>query len=233
MLERPEHLLIAGVSTRALAASAARAGHRVTAVDAFGDIDLRTVAEVLSSGDEAGRFSPDRAAVRARTVPAPLVAYTANFENYPDSVAALAAGRRLLGNSPAVLRRVRNPITLIRALRGRGFAVPETRASPPTAERRGRWLMKPRRSGGGHGTTPWRLGAPVPRASYRQERIPGPAGSIVFLADGSRAVALGLSRQLVGDPAFGAHGFRYCGSLLGTTHRPVFERQDHLLDAAR
>jgi predicted ATP-grasp superfamily ATP-dependent carboligase len=234
MLGRRERLLIAGVSTRALAASAARAGHRVTAVDAFGDIDLRTVAEVLSSGNGAGRFSAARAAARARTVSASLVAYSANFENYPDAVAALAAGRRLLGNPPAVLRRVRNPIILMRALRGRGFAVPETRASPPNAECRGcRWLLKPRRSGGGHGTRPWRPGAAVPRRSYLQERIAGPAGSIVFLADGHRAVLLGLSRQLVGDRAFGAHGFRYCGSLLGTTHRSVFDRQDQLLDAAR
>jgi uncharacterized protein len=233
MLARLEHLLIAGVSTRALAASAARAGHRVTTVDAFGDVDLRAVAEVLSSGNEAGRFSPARAAARARKVPASLVAYSANFENYPDAVAALAAGRRLLGNPPAVLRRVRNPITLMRALRRRGFAVPETRASPPNAECLGhRWLLKPRRSGGGHGTRPWRAGAAVPRRSYLQERIAGPAGSVAFLADGHRAVLLGLSRQLVGDRAFGAQGFRYCGSLLGTTHG-LFDRQDQLLDAAR
>jgi uncharacterized protein len=234
MSERRGHLLVAGVSTRALAASAARAGHRVTAVDAFGDIDLRALAEVLPSGNGTGRFSPAEAAEKARTVPASLVAYTASFENYPDAVAALAAGRRLLGNPPAVLRRVRNPITLMRALRRQGFAVPETRASPPNAEFCDRrWLIKPRRSGGGHGTSPWPPGAAVPRRSYLQERIPGPAGSIVFLADGRRAVPLGLSRQLVGESAFGAHGFRYCGSLLGTTLRPVFDRQDHLLDAAR
>jgi len=234
MPERREHLLIAGVSTRALAASAARAGHRVTAIDAFGDIDLRAVAEVFPSGDGAGRFSPAEAAAAARTVSASLVAYTSNFENHPDAVAALAVGRRLLGNPPAVLQRVRNPITLMRALRGRGFAVPETRASPPDAGCLGRrWLMKPRRSGGGHGTSAWHPAAAVPRRSYLQERIPGPAGSILFLADGRRAVPLGLSRQLVGDPAFGAHGFRYCGSLLGTTRRPVFDRQDHLLDTAR
>ena len=47
MAERRPHVLIAGVSTRALAVSAARAGYRVTAVDAFGDADLREVAEVL------------------------------------------------------------------------------------------------------------------------------------------------------------------------------------------
>jgi predicted ATP-grasp superfamily ATP-dependent carboligase len=231
MQEPREHLLIAGVSTRALAVSAARAGYRVTAVDAFGDLDLRAVAEVLLS-DRAGRFRPAEAAEAARTVPASLLAYTSSFENYPDAVAALAADRRLLGNPPAVLRRVRNPITLMRALRGRGFAVPETRASSPDAGGR-RWLMKPRRSGGGHGTRAWTPGAAVPRRGYLQERIPGPVGSIVFLADGRRSVPMGLSRQLVGNPAFGAHGFRYCGSVLGTTRHPVFEREDQLLDAAR
>jgi uncharacterized protein len=233
MPEPREHLLIAGVSTRALAVSAARAGYRVTAVDAFGDLDLRAVAEVLPS-DRSGRFRPAEAAETARTVPASLLAYTSSFENYPDAVAALAAARRLLGNPPAVLRRVRNPITLMRALRGRGFAVPETRASPPDTGSLGRrWLMKPRRSGGGHGTRAWTPGAAVPRRAYLQERIPGPAGSIVFLADGRRAVPLGLSRQLVGNPAFGAHGFRYCGSVLGTTRHAVFERQNQLLDVAR
>src|SRR2546426_6109826 len=32
----------------------------------------------------------------------------------------------------------------------------------------------------------------------------------------SRAVPLGISRMLVGDPAFGAGGFRYSGSILAT-----------------
>jgi predicted ATP-grasp superfamily ATP-dependent carboligase len=234
MPDQRDRLLIVGVSTRPLAASAARAGYRVTAVDAFGDVDLRAVADVLALGTGPGAFSPAEAVETARNVPASLVAYTSNFENYPDAVAALAIGRRLLGNPPAVLQRVRNPISLTRTLRGRGFAVPETRAGHPGTRRLGgAWLMKPRRSGGGHGTVPWHPGAAVPRRSYLQERIPGLAGSIVFLADGHRAVPFGLSRQLVGDPSFGAHGFRYCGSLLATTRRPVFDRQDDLLRAAR
>ena len=121
----------------------------------------------------------------------------------------------------------------MRSLRGRGFPVPETLAAPPAARRLvGQWLVKPRRSGGGHGIHPWRSGAAVPRGSYLQKRIPGPVGSIVFLADGSRALPLGLSRQIVGEPAFGARGFRYCGSLLAGTRHPVFEQQNDLLGAA-
>ena len=231
MAERRPHVLIAGVSTRALAVSAARAGYRVTAVDAFGDVDLREAAEVLTvRRDGPAGYSPAAAAAAARVVTADAVAYTSNFENFPEAVAALARGRRLLGNSPAVLRQIRNPIVLTRALRQRGFPVPITRASaPPAARRPERWLLKPRRSGGGHATTPWTIGRPVPRRSYVQERIPGLTGSIVFAADGRRAVALGLSRQLVGERNFGAHGFRYCGSLLASERAPVFPRQAELL----
>ena len=161
---------------------------------------------------------------------ADAVAYTSNFENFPEAVSALARGRLLLGNPAAVLTQVRNPIILARVLRQRGFAVPATRASaPPAAREPERWLLKPRRSGGGHGTTPWRIGRPVSRRAYVQERIRGLTGSIVFAADGRRAVALGLSRQLVGERSFGAHGFRYCGSLLASERAPLFPRQAELL----
>jgi predicted ATP-grasp superfamily ATP-dependent carboligase len=234
MAEPRPHVLIAGVSTRALAVSAARAGYRVTAVDAFGDADLHAVAEVLPLHRNGPvRYTPDAAAAAAWVVAADAVAYTSNFENYPEAVSALSRGRRLLGNPPAVLTQVRNPIVLMRVLRQRGFAVPATRASaPPAALEPDRWLLKPRRSGGGHGTAPWRSGRPVSRRAYIQERIRGVTGSIVFAADGRRAVALGLSRQIVGERSFGARGFRYCGSLLASEQAPVFPRQAELLVGA-
>jgi predicted ATP-grasp superfamily ATP-dependent carboligase len=234
MHSRREHVLIAGVATRALACSAARAGYRVTAVDAFGDLDLRAVAEVIALTRESGGFTPEAAVTATRKVGAVLVVYTASFENHPDAVAGLAAGRRVLGNSPAVLRAVRDPIALMRTLRGRGFATPLTRATAPRgAALPGAWLLKPRRSGGGHGTLPWRRGRTVPRRAYLQERIRGVPGSIVFLADGSRMYPLGITRQLVGERAFGATGFRYCGSLLGSRRAPLFEQEARLRERAR
>lgn len=94
-----------------------------------------------------------------------------------------------------------------------------------------RWLLKPRRSGGGHGTVVWRPGLPVARRHYLQERIAGVPGSIVFAADGRAATPLGFSRQLVGLREFGAAGFRYCGSLLASTS-PVFADQPQVLARA-
>jgi uncharacterized protein len=224
------HVLIAGVSTRGLAQSAALAGYRVTAVDPFGDVDLRAVAAVVVLRP----FGADGAARAAQTVLAPLIAYTSNLENHPEAVATLARGRRLLGNPSAVLERVRNPLWLARAATTDGHAAPGIRASapPPDSGATHRWLLKPRRSGGGHGTVAWRRGRRVPRGAYLQEHIAGPPGSIVFAADGRDITPLGLTRQLAGQPAFGASGFRYCGSLLASRRGALFAREAELFGRA-
>ena len=230
MAERAGRLLVAGVTTRALATSAAKAGWAVTAVDAFGDLDLRAHAAVLVPSREDGGFDPSAVAELARGVTVDAVAYTSNFENRPAAVSALAAGRSLLGNPAAVLQRVRNPFELTRALRRENLPAPATRATAPRSGAGPRWMLKPRRSGGGHGTSAWRRGQPVSRRHYLQERIEGRAGSAVLLADGRRCVLLALSRQLVGLAAFGSRGYRYCGSLMG---EGLFPRESELLERAR
>jgi predicted ATP-grasp superfamily ATP-dependent carboligase len=134
-------------------------------------------------------------------------------------VLALAERGALWGNDAATLERVRDPVALSRALAARGFAVPETRTSPPAENEVGRsWLLKPRASGGGHGVARWtgsaRDRARLARRSYLQEHVDGVPGSVVFVADGARCVPLAVTRQIIGDGAFGGDGFRYCGSLL-------------------
>jgi predicted ATP-grasp superfamily ATP-dependent carboligase len=247
----PPHVVICGVSTRAAAASAARAGCRVTAIDAYADLDQHPGVRALSVvRDLGGRASAPSMARAARGVACDAVAYLSNFENHPRAVAALAAGRALWGNPPEVLRRVRDPFELAGALRRRGFAVPALRSragdrpiasnEPAGARPAGltasddphAWLVKPLRSGGGQRVAPWQGGA-VPRTCYVQQRIHGTPGSIVFVAAGGRAVPLGLSRQLAGEADFGAAGFRYCGSIMAPPDDPQFERGDDLLESAQ
>ena len=216
----PSPVLIAGVSVRALAESAARAGARVIAMDAYGDLDLRRIARVVAIPRESdGSFDQMRVARASRSLDVGAVAYVSSFENSPAAVETLARGRTLIGNSPAVLHRVRDPLALARALARLGAHTPAVRASPPPGSDATRWLLKPRRSGGGHGIMRWTRGMPVPRTSIVQERIRGGAGSITFVADGSDIVPLALTRQLCGDSVFGATGFGYCGSIL-EPHRP-------------
>jgi predicted ATP-grasp superfamily ATP-dependent carboligase len=221
-------VLIAGVSTRAFAESAARAGYHVLAVDGFADLDLIACAGLVARvRDSAGRFQTHLAARVARELATPAVSYVASFENHPRAVEALARDRALWGNSPAVLARVRNPVRLARALTRQGYAVPKVRIARPTRATATRWLVKPRASGGGHGIALWRPPATgrVPPRAYFQERIAGIPGSIVFAADGRRAVAFGISRLLVGESAFGAGGFRYCGNILTGAHDPQFSHE--------
>ena len=102
----PSPVLIAGVSVRALAESAVRAGARVVALDAYGDLDLRRIAQVIAIAREGdGSFDPMRVARASRAVDVGAAAYVSSFENSPAAVETLARGRTLIGNSPVVLHR--------------------------------------------------------------------------------------------------------------------------------
>lgn len=191
-----------------------RAGYEVVAVDGFGDLDLRARADVVALARAGGSFSTSAAVRTARSLPRDAVCYVASFENHPRAVAALARRGALWGNSPSVLARVRDPVRLARALVAHGCAAPATRLTPPPAPARTAWLVKPRASGGGSGITGWRPHRRPPPGSYWQQRVMGVPGSIVFAADGHRAVPLGVSLLLAGERAFGARGFRYCGNIL-------------------
>ena len=294
-MSAPARVVIAGLSARAAAQSAVRAGYEVAAADAFGDLDLAACASVIPvPGAGARRYAAGAAARAASAVEADAAAYVGGFENHPRAVERLAAGRTLWGNPAAVLRRVRDPLALARALRARGIRVPavavaavavaaaalpeaaqgqragEARAAgreavlsgagagagtgsggPPqlhdaavagaephhrvavdTDPRPRAWLLKRRASGGGRGVAAWAAGDPTPRGAVLQERIEGVAGSVAFVADGRRAVPFALSRQLVGEPEFGASGFVYCGSIIAAAGDAQLDRDRELYAAA-
>ena len=226
-------VLVVGVSTRGAAESAARAGYAVTALDAFADLDQSPGVRALSMPRDFGAaFTASGVAKAAATVDCDAVAYLSNFENHPVAVRAVARERTLLGNPPDVLRRVRDPFLLSETLARRGLPSPRTHRDLDTRGHT-RWLLKPRRSGGGHGIRAWHVGAPVPRGCYAQERIDGLAGSISFVASGGHIVPLGLTTQIVGDAAFGARRFDYCGNILIGGNDPLLEQNPQLVDSAR
>jgi predicted ATP-grasp superfamily ATP-dependent carboligase len=223
-------LLVAGVSTRAAAESAARAGFTVTALDAFADLDQHPGVRAVSLPREFGvRFTSPAAARAAKRIECDAVAYLSSFENHPRAIAALAAGRELLGNPPAVVARVRDPRLVARALRRHALATPRVRFA---ATSQGWWLVKPLASGGGRGVRPWRGGARLPRGSYLQQFVEGTPGSVVFVAAAGRSVPMGVTRQIVGDAAFGATGFQYCGNILASARDGQFQDGERLLRRA-
>jgi predicted ATP-grasp superfamily ATP-dependent carboligase len=228
-------VLIVGVSTRALAESASRAGYSCLSVDAFGDLDQKSRVQNVGLSRDFGRPYTAAAAVAiGRRAAASSAAYVGNLENHPAAVRRLAHGRRLLGNTPATLVRARDPVAVAEVVRRAGGRVPLTLLSDQTrhASAGVRWLRKPRRGGGGSGVREWKPGARLGAHELVQERIEGVLASVAFVADGQRAVLLGMSRGLDGDPAFGARGHRYCGSLYPYfADRAVLDRMGAIMGA--
>lgn len=209
-------VLIVGASTRAFAESASRAGCICLSVDAFGDLDQKARVENVGLMRDLGRAYTAAAAVAVgRRFAVASAAYVGNLENHPTAVRRLALGRELLGNAPETLARARHFEQLSKVVRRAGGRVPrtltpgETRRLPPGRK----WLRKPRRGGGGNGITSFEAGARVRASELVQEQIDGVLASVTFAADGRRAALLGLAQGLAGDPALGARGHRYCGSL--------------------
>ncbi len=186
------------VSARMLAELAVADGYAVTALDRFGDVDLRAIAP--------GATAPtsDALAALAASIDADAVVYGAGFENRPDLVRQIACGRELLGTPPERLAAVRDPWAVHAAALAAGARAPQTRSAGdlprwegvgPARPDREAWLRKPRRGGGGRGVRPWRGGSLRP-TEILQRRVGGLSCSAVAIGDGRRAVVLGLTEQL-------------------------------------
>lgn len=224
--------LITGVSARAMAESACRAGwaEKILTVDHFGDLDLKRSCENYSlKRDARNRYSVARLLRACSRFRYEAVVYTANLENHPAAVGSLATTARLMGNHPATLTQVRNPQRFLDCLRSAGVTVPHTVLASRTPALSGAVLEKPRKGGGGHGITMVLPGTSRRQGTYLQEYISGLPCSVAFVANGQQATILGVSQQLIGDDALGSRGFRYCGSLLGK-RLPGLSRFDSLLD---
>ena len=219
-------VVVAGVSTRAMAESAARAGYVVTAIDGYADRDQDAGVRAIAVPSDSGQpFTAATAAIMGARIPCDAVAYQSNLDNDPEAVRTLALGRTLWGNSPETLRRVRNPFMVADTFRAHGVTVPRVCAADPTATVT--WLTKPFSSGGGHHIRRHTDGK-VRRGHYLQEFVAGIPASIVFIAAGGRATPLAVTRQLIGDASFGASGFRYCGNILAPRWDLQFDDENRL-----
>lgn len=209
-------ILVVGLSTRAIAESAVRGGHRVITLDYFGDRDQRALVENYSILRDFGLPFSTKALLQAtRKLKYDSVVYVSNFENHPNMVSKLAQESVLLGNTEDVLRQVRDWRVL------RGFCHEEDIPCPVTllpgeekkADPSVRWLRKPLLSGGGHGIRSW-AGEPVDGTHVLQAYLEGRSVSIGFAADGQKSVIIGLTEQLIGTKELAVKEFMWCGNIL-------------------
>jgi len=219
-----------------MAESAIRSGYAVIALDAFGDRDLRVLAETYSlHRDFHVRYSAQGILMASRNLPFDAVAYTSDLENYPGVVSELARDHTILGNQPGVIASVRNWAAFYAKLRRAGFSVPETIFPDDNAkpDRKRQWLIKPVLSGGGHGIAFLNDEKTPGEKCMLQEYLPGRPCSISFMANGRECVILGITEQLIGVHQLGSQGFRYCGNLLPCPEAIDPRRGTDLLDQAR
>jgi uncharacterized protein len=198
-------VLVVAVSARMLAQMAVADGYEVTALDRFGDVDLRAVARAATAPSNDALV-----ALASEIADADAVVYGAGLENRPELVERIADGRELLGTASAALRAVRDPWAVGAAARAAGARAPETRSVtdvPALAEGSDIWLRKPRLGGGGRGVRRWAGGRLRP-TEILQRRVAGLSCSAVAIGDGRRAVVLGLTEQLHRPP-----GVQWTGNL--------------------
>ena len=214
-------ILIAGVSARGLVESAVRSGlhHRIVAVDYFGDFDLGLLCTHRSVKRDLNLpYDPRHLIQVSAGLTFDALVYVANLENHPSVVEVMAGGKPILGNSPSILASVRDPARFFEFLVRAGIPAPKIAfgSKPLNRDSDIRWLRKPLRSGGGHGIAVHLPGDRLEADCFLQEYLDGLPCGAVFAADGRDACLLGISEQLVGRTEFGADGFRYCGSILGS-----------------
>jgi predicted ATP-grasp superfamily ATP-dependent carboligase len=225
MAARSRPFLIAGVTGRALAASAARRRCRVVVLDCFGDRDTRALARAwrVVVARRGLRFDA-RALLAAADALAPAgrcagLVYGAGFEGRPGLLRRLAAGRRLYGNDPAVVATIKDPERFVPLLDQLGIDHPDTRRTAPPVS--SGWLIKePGGAGGAH----VRVAAPrgAPAGTYYQQFERGRSLSALFLADGRRACIIGFNEQWTAAARPG-RPFLYGGAVGGTILPPSVE----------
>ncbi len=209
--------LVVALSGRALAVAAKRAGYRVAAIDLFGDMDMRAAADdfAIADGDLDSGFDADALVATAeRLAPASCsrpfgFVYGTGLEAQPQLIERLCGGRKLYGNPPETVRRLKNPGDFFASLDRLGIPHPEVRLSAP-ADTRG-WLSK--KIGGSGGTHV----QPAARRHggneiYFQRLVAGQPVGISFLADGHRAVLIGFNEQWT-DPGEPLQPYRFAGGL--------------------
>jgi uncharacterized protein len=209
-----KNVLIVAASGRALAASARRGGYVPLVVDFFGDDDTIALAHAharlddgLARGMSAAGLDAALAKVTDGLQPCGVVCGT-GFEDRPELLAHIARRWRVLGNSAETTAALKNPPAFASLCDACGIPHPETTLArlPNTAG----WLAKRKGGAGGSHVRP-AAEREAAHDIYYQRHVGGAPVSLLFLADGRRALILGSSAQWSAPTAL--QPFRYGGAV--------------------
>ncbi len=204
-------ILVAGFATRHVAQSAHRAGYTVYAVDHFCDQDLTWCTEECLGFDDLAEL-PGKIAELAARHPVDALVVASGAETIGTAVP-------LCGTPPAKVERFLDKLEIQRFFEGLDVPVP-----PLAGEGHYPAMVKPRRGAGG-----WRNAVVRAEEELRrweeawpdvpyvaQQLVDGIASSVSCVADGLRARAIAVNRQILRGEGESAHGF--AGSVTPFSH---------------
>jgi uncharacterized protein len=210
-------LVVAALSARVLAESAAQAGFGVLAIDLFGDADTRRASRqwwpLAAPGATAVDATLLAAALHEAARQPGVLGWIAGsgFDGVPECIDTAAAVLPRLGMPTAALRALRDPRQFFATIDHLGLPHPPVRFDPPP-EPHG-WLVKHFGGSGGWHIQPAARAAEPATApgSYFQHAEAGTPMSALFLADGNSARIVALNRLTVRP--LGALPFVYRGAI--------------------
>lgn len=210
-----EAILIAGLSGRALAASARRGGYAPLVADFFGDQDTLAVAQAhvrlagsLSRGIEEDALIEALEVLSRGRSPLGIVCGS-GFEDRTALLERLSGQWRLFGNGAETVAKTKSPELLSALCADAGIAFPRSEAARPLAATD--WLEKRRGGAGGSHIRPATQSDSSRSNGYYQEKLNGVPVSALFLADGENANVLGYSWQWSSPTAL--QPYRYGGAV--------------------
>lgn len=189
-----QYILIIAQSGVMLAQAAKTAGYIPLVIDLFADVDTLYYAEdiVQVSSLALEQLIP---AVNyfLNHYSIDFLVYGSGFENYPESLNYLNSRLPVIGNTPQTFLRLQDKLAFFSVLDELAIPYPETVYTAPVNTEG--WLVKPERSLGGAGIKRYRFNV-IPESSvYWQKFIQGSSCSVLFLANGQQAQAIGVNSQ--------------------------------------
>lgn len=194
-----DYLIIARTG-RALAASAKRAGYKVSVADYFADEDTQLYSESThplqyhcDGFDEKSLLNLIEDILSSN--PNTKLVVGSGFESNPELLDSVAKLIPVLGNSKETIVALKYPESFFKILDNNSIRHPDVLFSKPTDFKR--YLIKKVGGiGGGHVNWSGQIDSNSKSGCYFQEYVSGVVSSVVFLANGKQTKIVGFNQQL-------------------------------------
>jgi len=208
--------LIVACSGRALAASAKRAGYKVSVADYFTDEDTLSYSESVyqlqyhcDGFDKKSLLNRIEEVLRCSSNTKLVIG--SGFESNPDLLHSLVELIPVLGNSKETIVALKDPFKFFKMLDKNFIPYPDVSFSRPIDSKK--YLIKKIAGiGGAHVNWCDKVNSGNAKDTYFQKFISGVVSSVVFLADGEKTDIVGFNRQLQSNE-FADMPFLYLGAM--------------------